>query len=194
MAANSGATQKSFQQPARTASAAIKLEPLRDGTDGTKQSLEVMVRAVAGQVPPDFSGFNDPYNRALAQSVVGGSDDPVNALFQFVRDGIRYVEHPINLQVVKDCPRLVESGEGDCVSKSVCLATLLTAIGYTPRFVAQDPDGHGFSHVYVEVEMGAGDWIALDPTADGQGGRPLGGVGWRQALPLDGVEFVQPIF
>jgi len=159
------------------------------------QSLEVMARAVKGEIPPDFSGFNDPLNRNLAKQIIGNGGDRVGALYYFVRDQIAYVEHPINLQVVKDCRRLVESREGDCVSKSTCLATLLAAIGYMPRFVAQDPDGAGFSHVYVEVEIyKSGEWVALDPTADGQSGRPLGDVGWRQTLPPEGVELVQPIF
>lgn len=196
MAAQSSAMTTGDRHPLRHAqTAAITFEPLRDGTDGTKQSLEVMTRAVKGQIAPDFSGFNDPYNQQLARRIIGASGDIVGSLFRFVRDDIRYVEHPINLQVVKDCRRLIESGEGDCVSKSTCLATLLTTLGYTPRFVAQDPDGKGFNHVYAEVEIYTpGDWVALDPTADGKDGRPFGDVGWRQALPADGVEFVQPIF
>lgn len=194
MAATS-ATTTSVLDPTHTrnAQAAITYEPLRDGADGTRQSLEVMARAVKGQIPPDHSGFSDPYNQQLARNIIGESDDDVAALFRFVRDRIRYVEHPINLQVVKDCRRLVESNEGDCVSKSTCLATLLATRGIASRFVAQDPDGHGFNHVYVEADVG-GDWVALDPTADGQEGRPFGDVGWRQALPASGVEFVQPIF
>ena len=194
MAASSATKTGDHHPNFRHAHAAIAFEPLQDGDAGTIQSLEAMVRAVKGQIAPDFSGFSDPYNKALAQRIVVNSD-PVTALFRFVRDGLRYVEHPINMQVVKDCRRLVESGEGDCVSKSVCLATLLTVYGFTPRFVAQDPDGRGFNHVYVEVEVYTpGDWVALDATADGKDGRPLGDVGWRQALPTEGVELVQPIF
>lgn len=196
MAALKGAITTSEHHSLRhaNAQAAISYEPLRDGEDGTIQSLEAMARAVRGEIPPDFSGVNDPYNQANAQLIIAkDKGDPLAALYRFVRDRIVYIEHPIDLQVVKDCRRALESRSGDCVTKSVCLATLAATRGFTPRFVAQDPDGSGFNHVYIEVNKD-GEWVALDPTADGQNGRPLGGVGWRQVLPAFGVEMVYPIF
>ena len=97
------------------------------------------------------------------------------------------------MQVVKDCRRTLESGSGDCVSKSVCLATLLATCGIESRFVAQATDGENYDHVYLQARLD-GQWVSLDPTADGKGGRPLGDVGWAQVLPEGATETTYPIF
>lgn len=173
----------------------ISREPLADGVDGTIQTLELMASTVRGGMPPDHSGFADVLVRKTAAAIVGRyrGASPLAALFLYVRDSISYIDHPWNEQVVQDCRRTLELRTGDCVSKSVCLSTLAASLQFTPRFVAQCPDGAEFNHVYVEVWDG-GQWLPLDPTADGQGGRPLGGVGWFQVLPDYGCEMTQNIF
>lgn len=193
MAANFGAASTSVQHPAPNARAAISYEPLREGDAGTRQTLEAMARAVRGQIPPDFSGYLDPTIRATALFLTYNVTDPIWALFRFVRDDIAYLEHPPDMQVVQDARRTISLRRGDCVSKTVCLATLLATRGYFSRFVAQDEDGQGFSHVYLEVKDGLA-WVALDPVADGLFGRPLGGIGWRNDLPASGFELYQSIF
>lgn len=194
MAANYSATITSVQHPAlNSARAAITYAPLREGDDGTRQTLEAMARAVRGQIPPDFSGYLDPTIRATATILTYNVADPIAALFRFVRDDISYLEHPPDMQVVQDARRTIAMRRGDCVSKSVCLATLLACRSYISRFIAQDEDGQGFGHVYVEVKDGFG-WLALDPVADGLFGRPLGDVGWRNDLPASGFELYQSIF
>jgi hypothetical protein len=173
----------------------LQFEPLRAGTAGTFQTLDAMKRAVLGQIAPDFSGYSDAYNQQAAMVIVGGpwkSKAPA-LLFSYCRDQIQYINHPWDLQVVKDCRRTLESGTGDCVSKSVALATLLACCGFTSRFVVQAPEGQDYSHVYVEANID-GQWVALDPTADGKDGRPYAVVGWRQALPVGGIETPYPIF
>jgi transglutaminase-like putative cysteine protease len=197
MAANFSAKNKlGDDHPlARRASpaASIHYEPLAEGQSGTLQSLAAMRAAVLGQIPPDYSGYRDPYNQQAAISIVRGSANEIAALLRFVRDQIFYVNHPWNMQVVKDCKRTLESRQGDCVSKSVCLATLLAACGITPQFIAQAPDGENFSHVYVEADVN-GRYVPLDPTADGRDGRPYGDIGWFQVLPREGLERVYQIF
>jgi transglutaminase-like putative cysteine protease len=158
------------------------------------QSLGAMRDAVLGQIPPDYSGYQDPYNQQAVKRILGTRfGSVVNPLFAYVRDSILYVDHPWNMQVVKDCRRTLESRQGDCVSKSVCLATLLAARGIVSRFVAQAPDGVNHDHVYVQALVN-NQWLALDPTADGRDGRPFGDVGWRQVLPIGGIETPYPIF
>jgi transglutaminase-like putative cysteine protease len=167
---------------------------------GTFQALRLMAAAVRGECPPDFSGYQDEFNYRVAISVVSGlrSKNPSNeiaTLFRFVRDNIIYVEHPIGEQIVQDCRRTLELGTGDCVSCSVCLATLLGSIGRISRFVAQHPSAEqAYSHVYLECLDHFGDWIALDPIANGRGGRPLFNVGDRNRLPDGGFETSWNIF
>lgn len=170
-----------------------------DGAEGTFQALDLMARAVRGECAPDFSGYDDPYNRHAARQIIAHAAprattwDVMAALFRWCRDRVLYVDHPWNVQQVQDARRTIERRTGDCVSKSVCLATLLASQGIVSRFVAQCPDGEDYSHVYVEAWMGW-DWIGLDPVASGTEGRPLGEVGWRQALPDGGFESTQEIF
>lgn len=165
----------------------VSYSHLPEGPEGTFQSLDAMAACCRGEVPPDFSGWQDEFNRQVAERIVChvASQDgrgEIDALFKFVRSHIAYRKHPINQQRVQDCRRTLELGSGDCVSKSVCLATLLMALGYDARFVAQCPGGEEFSHVYVESRDEHGKWIALDPVAENQ---PMG---WSQPLPDRGFE------
>ena len=173
--------------------ASLHVEPLINGIGGTYQTLDAMARAVRGEIPPDYSGWDDLYNQKAASSIVFGGGDQLAALLAFVRDSIQYVNHPWNMQVMQDCRRTLESRQGDCVSKSVCLATLLACRGVASRFVAQAPDGQGHDHVYVQADID-GQWVSLDPTADGREGRPFGDVGWSQTLPVGGIETPHSIF
>lgn len=171
--------------------------PLLDGADGTFQALALMAAAVLGDCPPDYSGYQDEFNLRAAAEIIrgykGAMNDPAAALFAFCRDQLSYLDHPFNTQQVQDARRTIERRTGDCVSKSVCLATLLATQGIHSRFAAQCPDGKEYSHVYVEARIG-GAWVSLDPVANGTDGRPLGGVGWRQSLPNGGFESTQEIF
>lgn len=193
-ATNRAESQLSNYNRLRRAHAAItRYEPLLEGADGTFQTLNAMAQAVRGEIPPDFSGYQDTQNAQTAGVVVRGSMSAPAALLRFVRDQISYVDHPFNMQVVQDCRRTLEIGSGDCVSKSVCLSTLFAACGITSRFVAQATDGKNYDHVYVQARLD-GQWVSLDPTADGQAGRPLGDVGWSQQLPESGIETPYSIF
>lgn len=187
--------QSSNNNLLHSAHAAIttRYEPLREGAEGTFQTLDAMAQAVRGEISPDFSGYQDPQNAQAAEAISRGSVSASAALLRFVRDSILYVDHPFNLQVVKDCRRTLESASGDCVSKSVCLSTLLAACGIDSRFVAQAMDGKNYDHVYVQALLD-GQWVSLDPTADGRDGRPLGDMGWSQQLPEGGRETPYTIF
>jgi transglutaminase-like putative cysteine protease len=166
--------------------------PLSDGAEGAFESLEWMARAVRGEMPPDYSGYQDEFNRRAAKKIVGsvsGWDQRsvIAALFDFVAHRIKYQPHPFNQQTVQDAKRTIQIGEGDCVSKSVLLATLLASLGYSSRFVAQSENCLDYSHVYVEVWLD-GDWLGLDPVAADE---PMG---WRQRMPNGGCETTWEIF
>jgi transglutaminase-like putative cysteine protease len=86
----------------------------------------------------------------------------------------------VDTERVQDAARTLESNSGDCDDKVVLLATLLAALGWLPRFVVQSQGGVDFDHVYLEVfDERSHEWLALDPTADGQAGLPRADVGWR---------------
>lgn len=170
----------------------IDYQPMADGAEGTFQALAAMAACVRGEVGPDFCGYQHEPLRQLAERIVRDvpshdSTGEIAALLLFVRDQVAYRLHPWNQQRVQDAARTLQLGSGDCVSKSVLLATLLLALGYPARFVAQSEDGREYSHVYVEA-FDKGTWVALDPVY------PKAEPGWSQALPDGGFETTWPIF
>jgi transglutaminase-like putative cysteine protease len=161
---------------------------LPHGDRATFQTLDAMAQAVLIGLPPEYAGYQDPTINRAARQIAGSDSDRIAALFDYAAHSIRYVEHPFNVQVVQDAKRTMEIGSGDCVSLSVLLATLLASLDYRPRFVAQWPDGTSATHVYVEVLLSDGEWLALDAVASD---KPMG---WRQPKLDGGFEYEQEIF
>lgn len=85
------------------------------------------------------------------------------ALHQFVRDGIRYVQDPIDIERLQAPDKTLEISAGDCDDKSILLAALLESIGHPTRFVAIGFEPNVYSHVYVETRIG-NEWIPMETT------------------------------
>ena len=170
----------------------VEYRPLFDGDSGTFQTLDAMRDAVLGRVPPDYSGYQDPLNIRAAESICAGASGQeraqIAALFSWAIQNITYVEHPFNTQIVQDAQRTLALREGDCVSLSVLLATLLACLGYQSQFIAQWVDGESASHVYVEAFLPNGEVLALDAVAKDQP------IGWRQKTLDGGFETPWEIF
>jgi hypothetical protein len=177
--------------PAVSHSHSIEYRALADGNGGTFQTLGAMRDAVLGRIPPDFSGYKDSFvcraAHQICQSNGCSSRGQIAALFDFVTHQIRYEAHPIDQQTLQDARRTIEIGSGDCVSKSVLLATLLACFGHRPYFIAQWTDGESASHVYVGLNFN-GEELRLDPVAEDE---PMG---WSQDLLDGGFEYKQEIF
>lgn len=87
----------------------------------------------------------------------------VHALFEYVRDSIRYVRDIHNVETVHTPQQVIASGQGDCDDKAILLAALLESIGHPARFVALGFRPYAYSHVIVQTKLGT-RWISLDPT------------------------------
>ena len=164
--------------------APVTVEALPPGDAGTMRTLAVMAQAVRGEVAPDFNGWQSEPIRVWAVETVAGTgsgfDSETGALFEFVRDTIRYRRDPVGTERVQDARQTLQLASGDCDDKVVLLATGVAALGWTPRFVVQRQRGAEFDHVYLEAfDDKRGEWVAFDPTGDGQDGRPLAYPGWR---------------
>jgi Transglutaminase-like superfamily len=168
----------------------IEYRSLPDGDGATFMTLDAMKDAVLGRIPPDYSGYQDQFNINTAYRIAPdyNSPDAIASLFNWVIANITYEPHPINQQTLQDARRTLELQKGDCVSLSVLLATLAMCLGLRPRFIAQWVDGESASHVYVEVHMPDGEWLALDAVAKDQ---PMG---WRQKTLDGGFEVAWEIF
>jgi len=90
----------------------------------------------------------------------------VNAIFNWVKSNVRFVNDPYGVETLRQPWKLVQMPQpsGDCDDLSVLINTLCAAIGYNTAFktIKADPRmPNQFSHVYALVEIN-GKWIAAD--------------------------------
>jgi transglutaminase-like putative cysteine protease len=96
----------------------------------------------------------------------------VCALFNWVRNNIRYTRDIFRTELLHTARRMLELRAGDCDDMTILLGAMLISTGHPVRlaltgFRATKP--HGYSHIYPEVYVN-GKWIALDATMN----RPMG--------------------
>lgn len=166
----------------------IQTFQLSPGDKGIFETLEKMAACVRGEVGPDFAGFQNPevIQAANAISFFSIFNLPAIEIFEFCQFQIRFKLHPPKIQFVQDALFTLLHRVGDCVSKSVCLATLLAAISIPVSFVVQNPTGREYTHVYCQAEID-GRTMSLDACAQNA-------AGWRQQLPSGGFEKTFSIF
>lgn len=109
----------------------------------------------------------NPEIRAFAEDLIRGVPEKdavgeVRAVFEWVRDNIRYTQDIRDVETIKSPDAVIYSGMGDCDDKALLVSTLLETIGFPTRFVAVALNEPGvFEHVYTEVKLGT-VWITLD--------------------------------
>lgn len=151
-----------YLQPERTKTT-ITLKGIPDGRQGTLAALKMMKKLARGGVhtPAVFELSRDIVKNLPPKAWLKEAD----ALFQWVRDNIRYIKDPRNIETLHTPQKILEFGQGDCDDQSILLAALLEAAGHPARFVAVGFAPNTYSHVYVETKIGD-KWIALDPTME----------------------------
>jgi len=87
-------------------------------------------------------------------------------IWKFLKDNVKYVEDPDGQQFVKSPGYLIETGQGDCKSYSVAVASCLKNAGikYYYRFISEDRT-KDYHHVYVVVPSPEGE-IVIDCVLD----------------------------
>jgi hypothetical protein len=147
---------------------AIHTERLPDGAAGNLRTLVFVRQWIRAD-----SAFNRSV-RALAQQLIAdcGPADfacEVQALFDYAQS-IRFVRDPIDVERIADAETTVHEQQGDCVDKSILLASLLGSVGHLTRGkvvnFAGDVQARGFDHFYLEVQRPDGSWQVLDPTPE----------------------------
>jgi len=109
-----------------------------------------------------------PFTASLAPVLRGSTvTDTCRNLWQFWKDHVKYKEDPDNFQFVKSPRELYHSGEGDCKSYSIALASCLKNLGipYMYRFVTEEA-GKDFHHVYIVAKPQQGSEIIIDCVLD----------------------------
>jgi len=148
---------------------------LPPGEHGTFTTLTLMRRLVKQfKRAPAIRGLALDLIRDVPQTDWRGE---VRAVFNYVRDHIRYTRDVAGLETLQTPLITLEDRTGDCDDKSTLLAALLESVGHPTRFVAVGYAGpKSYSHVYVETRMGQG-WLPLDATMPHD-------VGWSPRPPV----------
>lgn len=141
---------------------------LSSGRAGVLQTLTQMrVFVNDGRISPAIRNcalrivWNVPERDHLAE---------VTALFEYVRDSIRYVRDVNNVETVSSADNTLAILQGDCDDQTVLLCALLESVGYPTRFVvAGYHDQNCFEHVFCQVFFD-GQWVNGDATEK----QPLG--------------------
>lgn len=109
--------------------------------------------------------------KGLAQKDYEGELRRIHA---WVRDHIRYVHDVNGVETIQTPEQTLHLKQGDCDDKSILVAALLEAIGFSTRFVAIGFKPRCYSHVLVEARLD-GHWIPVETTEPvALGWQPLG--------------------
>jgi transglutaminase-like putative cysteine protease len=85
----------------------------------------------------------------------------IRALQAWVQNCIRYVQDPVDVELVQTPEVTLKLGTGDCDDQATLLASMLESTGHLAKFVAIGVKGGPFSHVLVETKTGRG-WAAAE--------------------------------
>ena len=156
------------------------------GTKGTLVTAGVIARMIA-------DGAKDFYVRQKAIQIFRLSGirpkdrwGEVNALFDWVKNNIRYTRDIFRVELLHSPRRMLELRAGDCDDMTMLLGAMLIATGHPVRLVLvgfRHRKPHMYSHIYPEVNV-QGRWVPIDATVD----RPIGWAPpavWKRIYPVD---------
>lgn len=149
-----------IESPAPATPKAV-LASIPSGSSGAIATLRVMRDFVRAAVRNPDQVIRDQACALVADLPPRQWMAQIHRLHEFVRDSIRYVHDPVDVELVQTPETLLKSRQGDCDDKATLLAALLTCIGHPSRFVAVGFNGEGFSHVLVETQVRDG-WLPLE--------------------------------
>ena len=95
----------------------------------------------------------------------------IRELHRFVRDDVRYLMDPTDVELVQDADSTLRLRVGDCDDKSTLLCAMLESIGHPTRFLAIGFEPGIFEHVLLETKVGE-QWISCETTEDVE-------IGWQ---------------
>jgi transglutaminase-like putative cysteine protease len=155
---------------------------LAGGVRGTMQTLRQMrVFADEGSMSTQI------LNAAIAAIFTAPAKQDwaeVLALFEMVRNSIRYTRDVFNVETLSTPEMTLARRVGDCDDMATLLAALCQSVGFPTRFVAVGYQASGeYDHVYLEVCVD-GAWTPCDATE-------LYPMGWEPPAPVS--KFVERV-
>jgi transglutaminase-like putative cysteine protease len=150
----------------------IRVVRVPKGQYGTLASARLIANLIR-------QGARDFYVRQKAIQIFRATGAPakdrfaeVCALFNWVRNNIRYTRDIFRVELLHTARRMLELQAGDCDDTTILLGAMLLSTGHPVRLALagfRPNKPHSYSHIYPEVYV-KGKWIALDATMD----RPIG--------------------
>jgi hypothetical protein len=140
--------------------------PIDDGMKGIWQEVDRMIEYVR-----QFSA--DPEIVDFTRTLVMGCPArdircEIEKIHHFVKKHARFVQDPTHREVISTPTKMIDDVEdkgrtaGDCDELSTLEATLLAALGITPRF-RFGGEGREIYHVWVQAKYGP-HWVDLEPS------------------------------
>lgn len=160
----------------------ITLRRIPDGDAGTRTTLKMMAKlAKDGRFSPEVHATA----RRILQNVPAKNwPAEVEAVYEFVRDSIRYTQDPDGAEGLQTPVVTLEIKAGDCDDKVILLGALLLSLNHPVRFCAVRLDDDPFySHVFAQTRLGAG-WVNLETTEGPIRMGDLGPHGHRIVQPM----------
>jgi len=142
----------------------------------TEQSVQAIIRLIR-------ESKQIPEVRKVSEDTILGVPErdwraEMKALYNYVKENMRYTQDPENLEMVKTPLRHVtdikERGitYGDCDDATVLLGALLVNAGYVIKVVIVKSEwnpGDSYNHIYLYAQVpNTQAWVSLDATAKNQ--------------------------
>ncbi len=149
--------------------------------DYTLQDIETGITYLLGKA------VETPEVRTLAVAIIYESQDPISAIYEWVKVHVKYVPDPVSgsdtielfispVRMVKDFNAGMTIA-GDCDDLALLTTALYRSIGIPANVVLVDQDGDGLDHAYCVVWSDKlNQWINSDPSA------PELPLGWELQL------------
>jgi transglutaminase-like putative cysteine protease len=159
-----------------------RLQGAPSGRLGNHHTLRLMRELInAGKV--------DPLVMRAAHSIIytqpeRGEIGEAAALFDYVRDTIRYVRDVHGVETLCTPAMTLQRMIGDCDDQTMLLCALAEAAGYPSRLVMAGYSSRDFEHVYCQI-FAHGEWYDCDPT------ERQAHFGWAPPDPV--TVFVEPV-
>lgn len=143
------------------------LSEIPDGPAGTAATLRIMRDFVKGSTRDPDQLIRSKARELLSHVPPRQWFAEIRALHGYVRDQIRYLRDPVDVELVQTPEKTIEFAQGDCDDKSTLLGALLHSVGHPVRFAALGFEGRPFSHVLVETRVNhtgvdKRDWLPLE--------------------------------
>ncbi len=136
--------------------------PLANGYTGVQQTLRMM-RQLVNQCKTNIQ-IRQAATNIIFLTPEKDEYSEAEALFNMVRDSIRYVKDVNDIETLSTPMMTLEGRIGDCDDQTVLLASLLESVGYPTRFVIEGYTTSGeYEHVYMQALV-LGQFISMDPT------------------------------